>query len=57
MKAYCCHIGCEADATYHIQGPDHYDNYTHMCAAHVEEYTAPDDTVYPIKQKELEAND
>lgn len=42
MKNYCCFIGCQKDATKHIQydgvneGIANYESYTHSCDEHVE---------------------
>lgn len=47
-KAYCCHIGCENDADYLIEGPDGFEDYTHMCKDHVEEYTRDADKLFKM---------
>lgn len=51
-KAWCCHVGCTNDATHVITGPDGYEDYTHMCVEHVDEYTREGDVVESLEVKE-----
>lgn len=44
----CCHIGCNQDADYHIQGTNGFEEYTHMCKIHVDDYVGVGDTVFPL---------
>lgn len=50
--AYCCHVGCENDAKYHIQGAGGFEDYTHMCSDHVEEYTTETDVVTKLEEEQ-----
>lgn len=49
-SAWCCHIGCENDAKFHIQGEGGFEDYTHMCSEHVEEYTTETDVVTKLEE-------
>lgn len=45
---YCCHIDCDNEADFIIKGDEGFEDYTHMCIEHKDEYLRDGDFIKPI---------